>query len=576
MLSETLIVALQWIMERVRRRRLTMPENTLFFADIKEDWRLWWRYASASEKAEIVACGQSIEKQHAFFAELERWARERWPAHPQASVALMFQLLSVEPFSTWTGLRKEILDHKFFPAYGVAIPGKETGGREHIWRLTVWLAPKLDGEPKNVLAIPLNFETHDAAAKITPSDAIKAIQSTLRRLAGSCFLKWYLQDGWKQSRWEQRLFLIAPSVSLALLVLLTILPAQLLNDDQIVALALQALTAAAATPIAAFGASIFRRYKSVVKDSEAWLQTLEQSRVLIATSASHQPRIKGASFGLTLGVSLLLALDESVPAKSAFVRHTISELRERCEESVFTGCLSADGTLVPVDYLVEKFRAAVDFNEAADRPLKVFLQPNEDAKERLKPKTEAASAPHLTLNYVHAASKTSVPEVRSYSRLADILFEGGSYAQYALGSSLLITALCFGALAFWTGLFELSRIIHPPEVPKAAITLSPVGEEWRASLTIYSPASDQFVARVRSEYWQSCTLRRFPKAGDLDHSATVVFSLTKSASARPGTSAGQGTVELIRLRSVLWRSLPPAEKLSIATFDDLINSGPPF
>jgi hypothetical protein len=108
------------------------------------------------------------------------------------------------------------------------------------------------------------------------------------------------------------------------------------------------------------------------------------------------------------------------------------------------------------------------------------------------------------------------------------------------------------------------------------MNISPAGDESRAWLTIYSDASDQFVARVRSDYWQSCTLRRFPKAGDLDHSATVVFSLTKSASARPGASAGQGTVELIRLRSVLWRSLPPVEKVSIATFDDLINSGPPF
>ncbi len=473
-------------------------------------------------------------------------------------------------------MRREIFDDKFFAVYGVAIPGKETGGREHIWRMAVWLAPKLDREPRNVLAIPLNFETYDAAAKIAPSDAIKAIQSTLRRLAGSCFLKWYLQDGWKQSRWERRLFLIAPSVSLALLVLLTLLPAQLLNDDQIVALGLQALTAVAATPIAAFGISIFRQYRSVVKDSEAWLQTLERSRVLIATSASHQPRIKGASFGLTLGVSLLLALHESVPAQSAFVRRAISELRERCEDSVFTGCLSADGTLGPVDYLVEKFRAAIDFNEAADRPLKVFIQPNKEAKDVLKPAAEAASAPNAMPDYVHAASSTYVPEVRSYSRLVELLFERGSYAQYALGSFLMIIALCFGALAFHIGFFELSRIVDPPEVPKAAMTLSPVGDESRASLTIYSHASDQFMARVRSEYWQSCTLRRFPKAGDLDHSATVVFSLTKSASARPGASAGQGTVELIRLRSVLWRSLPPVERVSIATFDDLINSGPPF
>lgn len=107
------------------------------------------------------------------------------------------------------------------------------------------------------------------------------------------------------------------------------------------------------------------------------------------------------------------------------------------------------------------------------------------------------------------------------------------------------------------------------------MTLSLGDVESRASVTIFTPAADQFAGRVRSDYWQSCALRRFPAADDLDRAATVGFSLTKAPGAGSTSRASQGTVEIIRLRYVLWRTLPPVEKVSVATFDDLINTGPP-
>src|ERR1051325_2324408 len=215
-------LALEWITRRVRQRREIAPETTFLFAEIARDWKLWWRYASPEQKAEIISYGRSVAGQRAFAAEIASWAQEQWPEYTQVRVALLFQLANEEPFSTWSTLRHEFVD-KHLAAYGVAVPGNDTGRREHVWRLPVWLAPKLEGEPESVLAIPLNFDTQDSAARNAARDVIRAIQSTLIGLTRRCFLKWFVQYGWKQSLLAKNIILIALSVNLLLMMLLTAL-----------------------------------------------------------------------------------------------------------------------------------------------------------------------------------------------------------------------------------------------------------------------------------------------------------------------------------------------------------------
>src|SRR5262249_1422358 len=121
---------------------------------------------------------------------------------------------------------------------------------------------------------------------------------------------------------------------------------------------------AAAFIASASAASLFllwtswRKYRRARRDMRIWMDLLQNSDVGIALDSDRHLIVEGASFGVALSLSVLLALDDVRPAESGFWCHAINSLRSLAGTRVFTGRVRGDGSIGGVEDIPRKMEAA--------------------------------------------------------------------------------------------------------------------------------------------------------------------------------------------------------------------------
>ena len=594
---EKFISALEEIEKRAQQRQLWGQES-VWLAELHDDWETWWQLAPPAEKAEIIACGRSHAEQEEFANELKAWAKVRYPDHPDVGDALLFQLSPLDPFCYWDNLQKIVSEADHTAIYSVAIPKGGKGCHENIWRLLVWLIPiKLGGELPNVVALkPINLRLDDPDARNAPLNAANALRATLLELAKYGVLAWLRRDWWKtlvqpanfgetprtltwlrrdwwkKLRWETALFWLLLFANLAWLLYFKMLPDQSLQDDAWVAQLILGFITIAGMLLLTLIWAIWYHWRAASIDLKAWIAMLDQSRILMAAShdSPRQPPIGGASYSLSLALSTWLALAHSRPAQSAFFRALLARLEKKAKEWLFTGVLEAGGTIGAVTHLVEKYNAAIDFNRTVPWPLVCFVRPEKDAQQNSNKDAQQNSNDEPSLPTIQVASRSAAalagtparsPEWLRFSSLSGLLFTRRNcnwlpqivgvvlnWLLQMVGVVLTSATLVCAGLATVAAL-DLERMLRGSSV--TALYLSPGGsaDQMWLTVTIESQEADQFAAEITSDYWQSLSPRCFSKPESPNQKSSITFDLTINDHRNHPVC----WVDIIRHRRLLWR-----------------------
>jgi hypothetical protein len=550
------------------------------FNDFGPLWASWYQdTATPAQKKEIL----DAVKSKTFTHDLRQWMLERFPGYPSLTDLIIYQLSSEEPFSrlsSWTTVSSELVTDVF----GVAVPGDVKGSREHIWRMRAWLIPTRGNE--KVKREAFNFTLSDREAKSAPHRTIRALHATLNQLCGWPFLKSFLKADWRQKIFEQRTVWVASALSLLLLILYAVAPDWYFRNNTPLLLWTSLFVTVSLVLAGRILITIVRNWKSASGDALRWVDLLEKSSILITIHGEDEitpkPFTQGASYSITLAISLLLALDQSARASSAFFRQIISQLRAR-KGWLYTGGLNETGNIEPATYLINKLEAALDHQE-----ISTFVYsskgPAVDGKSSsLEPSPLDSSKPARSFELkrraenncvdavvVHAGTPPRMPQQLRFHSLSALLFDVPRFSQCAAGSLLFVWSFAVLTLAISASL-DAYRLCFPAATPKMSMVMQAhaFNSHAKVSLTVCTKEANQFAVKLTSDYWQSLHLIWFHHGSSSHSSTTMPLNLTKSPQTPPEFDIYDGRIELMRRRSLLWRQLPPVERLSVTTIIDL-------
>jgi len=530
-------------------------------------WKRWWQTQKQTQKR--LEFETWAEDEHNVVKAVREWSERKYPGFPHLPDWLLFQLGSELPFTAWSqgrNLQQEFFERNKNGVYGVGVPDAAPVSENHIWRLLVWLIPKKSSDAISEERVNLNWV--DVEARLAVGQTISGLENSLRALSDDWLGWWFLTSGWRQPRWEKWLagaaFLVAMSlVSLSA----TLFPDEsFLNgrDETLVVLGAQVFIVAAVVLAFAMFAAWRRHRVAVTKETAEWRDLLEQSCLVLAVSNEkwRQPpdrlQIKGSSYSATLALSLLLALDDTKPAGSAFWRSILARLREQAADRLFSMALLADGKSNSVSHLKKKSEAILAFNWAFPmRPIRFFAIPEQgcDCLAAFCPEVIGDRLqPAISDTVVHAgasaltASPSAKPEVQKYGALRDVLFAAPSWPQRVIGGLLLIAPVVLLMFLALRAPFDLYRMLNPSSFSDLSIQISGSAGQTQLTVTIVSADADQFGAVITSNHWQSLLPLPFSKPGSLNQKASVSCDLKVS---NPN-EVPAGWVEIIRRRRLLW------------------------
>jgi hypothetical protein len=573
MLPDSLLAAFKWI-----------EQSHGWMFDFGHLWGVWWLdIATASQRQEIL----DLAKSESLARNLRQWAKSRWPEHPFADEWLVSQLSREEPFSrlpSWTSMIDQYRLTDDSGIFGVAVPDDASGSREHVWQLNVHFLPASGREAFSRKTV--NFTPIDREANAAPEHTVHALETALNRLTRRPFLAWFLHTGWKDKVLAKWTVAMSFTLTVMLLALLQMLPDAYLRSDELPHLWTLLFVVTSLALILSLLTHLINNWRKAMDDRGRWLDLLDKSAVVISISGSDDANrlIRGASYSLTFAVSMLLALNRSRPAHSVFFQHVMNQFAAR-RQWLYTGALSDNGVIEPVTHLNEKYEAATRHQDisvfvySAAGPQLDHVSSSIDAtlpeyidatskSEYKQPRQVNAAFPVVT----HAGSRAEAPRQLRFENLVELLFAAPSLPQCAPAGLLLVWCLVVLSLSFVAtrDAYRLSARVQIPRM-SMAMQASTSGTQAKAFLTICSKEAHRFGARLTSDTWQSLPPIWFPRGSPLNDSTTIPMTLTKAVEVRTDFGIFDGKVELLRDRSMLWRRLPPVEKVSIGTILDLVS-----
>jgi hypothetical protein len=534
---------------------------------LAERWRYWWEEQSEHYQRELAEIEPS-NRQGEFIAEVQRYARERWPEYPRAGEWMLLSLSAEEPFNQWIEIRsfKERRLKEASGIYGIVVPHGGKASPENVLRWITWLLPKSEGAAPKTQAHPLDFTLLDGDAKSAPADSIEGLRRTLDLLSSSCFWAWLLRDGFNETRLERAIPAGAIAFCLLLLSVLFTAPSRpYLEDETLIIPWSLAFIASAATGLSSLLWTGWRKYRRARRDVRNWTDLLQRSDVGMALDCDQHLSVEGSSFGMALSLSVLLTLDEARPAKSGFWRHITDSLRDRAGTHVYTGQVRVDGGVGEVEDIHHKLEAARLHGRITS-----FVMPVQqvDAVATERRGERAASLVGLRNNgkpvtqlcggaSVVSASSGKRLAVLCVDRLPQLLFDFGLIRRYIAGGLFFATALCLTGMAGWAcfDIWDLLESSPPPKVLPTSINIRNSGLQANLPLEVASDTPEQFAAAIVSHYWMSTRPQRLIRGGP------KMFKLRRASS--PQYGAFDGLVEVHRLRRLLWRELPSKRVRSV-------------
>jgi hypothetical protein len=569
MLPDSLLSAFNWI-----------EQSHHWMCDVRHLWSVWWQdIATASQQQEIL----DLARSESFARNLGRWAGLRWPEYPYASKWLISQLSQEEPFSSlpsWTNVSQECRLTDGAGIFGVAVPDDASGSREYIWKLSVEFLPasSREGVPRKTI----NFALIDREAIAAPERTVHALETALNRLTRWPLLAWFLHDGWRQNALAKWSVTISFTFTVVLLVLFQMMPDWYVRSDELPHLWTLLLVVASLALTLSLLTHLIDSGIKAINDRGRWIDLLDKSVVVISISGDAANRaIQGSSYSLTLAVSILLALDRLRPARSGFFQHVTRQIIAR-RQWLYTGALSDDGTIEPVTHLNEKYEAAtlhqdvsVFVYSAAGPPLDGATSSDANLPESIDATRRSHYKQRQQINSAfavsHAGTRAEAPQQLRFANLVELLFDAPrpqrcAPAALLLGWCLVVLSLSFVAVR---DAYQLSARVQIPRM-SMAMQASTSGTQAKAFLTICSKEAHRFGATLTSDSWQSLPPIWFPRGSPQNDSTTMPMTLTKAIELHDDLGIFDGKVELLRDRSILWRRLPPVEKVSVATIFDLV------
>ncbi len=561
MLRELLTAALMLIEQDARQGGIP------WFLRLAERWRYWWEEQSERYQRELAEIEPS-NRQGEFIAEVQRYARERWPEYPRAGDWMLLSLSAEEPFNQWSEMQlfKERRLKEATGIYGIVVPHGGKASPENVLRWITWLLPKSEGAAPKTQAHPLNFTLADGDARSAPADSIGGLRRTLGHLSARWFWAWLLRDGLIETRLERTITSGAIAFCLLLLSVLFKAPARpYLEDERLIVPWLLAFIASASAALISLLWAGWRKYRRARRDLWNWMDLLQRSDVGMALDCDRHLIVEGASFGMSLSLSVLLALDAARPAKSGFWRHITGSLRDRARTRVFTGQVRVDGGVGEVEDIHHKLEAA-----RLHGGITSFVMPVQqvDAVATERRGERAASLVGLRNNgkpvtrhcgsaSVVSASSGKRLAVLRVDRLTRLLFDFGLIRRYLAGGLFFATALCLTGMAGWAcfDIWDLLESSPPPKVLPTSINIRNSGLQANLPLEVASDVPEKFTAAVVSHYWMSTRPQRLIRGGP------KMFKLRRASS--PQYGAFDGLVEVYRLRRLLWRELPSKRVRSV-------------
>lgn len=570
MLPDSLLSAFNWI-----------EQSHDWMCDFGHLWSTWWlNIATARQQQEILDLSQS----ESFARNLERWAKLRWPEYPYAAEWLISQLSHEEPFSrlpSWTSVIQESRLTDGAGIFGVAVPDDVSGSREHIWKLSVEFLPACGRE--GVSRKTVNFTLFDREAIATPEHTVHALETALNRLTRWPFLAWFLHEGWRQSGLAKWSVTISFTFTVVLLLFFQIIPDWYLKTDELPHLWTLLFVVASLALTLSLLTHLIDSWRKAINDRGRWIDLLDKSVVVISISAEGANcAIQGASYSLTLAVSILLALARSRPARSGFFQHVTRQITAR-RQWLYTGALSDDAKIEPVTHLNEKYEAATRHQDvsvfvysAAGPQLDSATSSDANLPESIDATRRSHYKQRRQINsafavVAHAGTRAEAPQQLRFANLVELLFDAPrpqrcAPAALLLGWCLVVLSLSFVAVR---DAYQLSARVQIPRM-SMAMQASTSGTQAKAFLTICSKEAHRFGAKLTSDSWQSLPPIWFPRGSPQNDSITIPMTLTKAIEVRDDFGIFDGKVELLRDRSMLWRRLPPVEKVSVGTIFDLV------
>jgi hypothetical protein len=534
--------------------------NVPWLLRLAERWPYWWEEQSGPHQPELAAVEQE-SKQREFIAEVRRYAGGKWLKHPRAADWILFSLATVEPFNRWSDMRdcKDRTLKKVSGIYGIVVPRSGEASPENVVRWIACLLPKSEGDSTKTDAHPLDFTLSDGGAKSAPSDSIEGLRRTLDHLSARRFWAWLLRDGLIETRLERSIETGLFVVCLLLLSALYTAPARpYLEDESLIVPWAAAFIASASAALLFLLWTSWRKYRSARRDMRVWMDLLQNSDVGIALDSDRHLIVEGASFGMALSLSVLLALDDVRPAESGFWRRAINSLRSVAETSVFTGRVRGDGSIGDVEDIPRKMEAARLHNRITNFVMPV--QPVDAVTpDRRGDQASTAATPRANDNShtplcadarVVGASSRNGLTVLPVDRLTRLLSDRKPVRRRLAGVLPTVASLCLAGLAGRAcfDVFYLLDSSPPPKVLLTSINIRNSGLQADLPLEVASDVPEQFAAAVVSHYWMSTTAHKLIRGGP------KMFKLRRVSSPQYGSF--DGLVEVYRLRRLLWRELP--------------------
>jgi hypothetical protein len=569
--------------EWAKRQATKEKRQDLLLARVGKHWDDWFDDQALNRKSAIEGLRKDLRAQEAFVSYLRNWVKKESGGHDQAATWLLFALAREKPFDEWPGLAQCRKLDGSSGVYGFYLPppGERLKGEDAKLTHSI-LVPNLDSGSAKPTYYAGNLQLLDTQAQKTPQQALDAAMNLLTgRAFWWHFLKWALfgskaiHERYIERRWV-RWMLKGFGWAMAGVFVCSLALADIWGyfaDDTLLAPVAWGFVGSSLFITFIHLAPIFQEWRRIRLQREEWADCLRRSCVcFVVGDGGDHLKVAGPSFGVTLFVSILLALDKESPAKSQLARRLMDQVKKISPSWGFTGEIQSDGRISSVARLDEKIRVA----RACGFLSRVITPMQDEGQEK-----EATSEPLLTHvpGEVFAAGEPS-PKVCPCKEMMTLL--------QVIGAFQLSLSLWLIALALWIGLaiaasatlrdaIRLTSASPDPELRLKLVAISDAAATLR--LQIESDDPERFAARITSHYWANPSVEAFSLEAKEPGTGTVWFELIKQdqgltkgdkEDVAEGDKKYDVKVELLFPRRFWWHELEPVV-IELTSLDALIN-----
>lgn len=530
-----------------------------------------------------------------------KWVRQ-WtrllPQHRQTEDFVLISLASKYPFDKWSSFEPYRSLAHYCGTNAVALGSKKEGNADDIRKIVSFLVPKLSRDDNSSKRPRDFFSVNATIPGDEPGQALGSVHSLLARQGF-----WGLLLRWARlgRRTHRNNFGRFSSRSLTVIVylivistgvfLLTADPWKYFRDDFLI------YWAGSLMITISTGLVSWRCWNGGRETLKAWRRGMRWSRLLRASQVgivaeNPSPPIEGASCGVALALSILLALDDADPVsagQSPFWHQFFQQLRQCAPTLAVTGEARSDCKVGEVKSIDHKIEAALkhrkltelitpgerDVIEAALREPKIVdlieaaqkvgswpreLVRKQSAEESVRDQSQAPeSGQNFKLIPVPAAQAANKSRllVRPCRSMANLCLTIGCLESKApvavaslVGQALLVVIAFLGAYNLW------QITLYPVPEIDSSWSARGQGDVWEVGINTADP--ELFAAKFTSCYWANRPAEAFSAERRIPSRGQVAIKLDKLESAGAGCDFRDGSLEILRLRSFFWRELPPS------------------